>query len=155
MRCRGTLVEVFFLGAGLRRADRRRVALEPLAGGEKTGERVFELLDRGCTTRGRHNIYVVELDRAVLGVARFRRANPSMKETYTCLYVGMTGLDPQERFRNHKRGYKSSWFAREFGLRLLPVMYECFNPLAYDVAAALEVEYANMLRGRGYGVWQG
>jgi hypothetical protein len=106
-------------------------------------------------TRRRHyHVYVVELSKAVLDVARFRKANPQYVEGKPCVYVGMTGLDPDLRFDRHKAGIQSNRLVREFGLRLLPELYEPYNPMTYDEARTMEVEVAIDLRGGGYGVWQ-
>ena len=42
----------------------------------------------------------------------------------------------------------------QFGLRLLPELYEVYNPMPYDGARDMEVELAIGLREAGYGVWQ-
>lgn len=104
--------------------------------------------------RDHHHVYIVELDAKVLGVGRFREANPGYIDGRMCLYVGMTGLTPEERFRNHKRGYKANSFVRRFGIRLLPELYEKLNPLSYAEAAKKEEDLARALRRRGFGVWQ-
>ncbi|MEO8144885.1 MAG: hypothetical protein ABI654_11785, partial [Betaproteobacteria bacterium] len=44
--------------------------------------------------RHHHNVYVIELDGAVLNHARFRNANPDRDMLKPCLYVGCTGLTP-------------------------------------------------------------
>ena len=49
----------------------------------------------------------MELDEAVLRDAKFCAANPNFDPYLSCFYVGMTGLDPEVRFENHKRGYKA------------------------------------------------
>lgn len=105
--------------------------------------------------RAHYHVYVVELSRAVLDERRFRKANPRYVEGKPCVYVGMTGLDPDVRFDKHKAGIQSNRFVREFGLRLLPELYEPYNPLTYDAARDMEVEVAIDLREGGYGVWQG
>ena len=110
-----------------------------------------------------HSVYVVELDEAVLKQKKFCAANPNFDPYLSCLYVGMTGLDPEVRFENHKRGYKATWYVREYkangyvtkyGLHLLPEIYECYNPMSYEVAAAKEKSLAEDLRAEGYAVWQ-
>ena len=101
-----------------------------------------------------HNVYVIELDRAVWNESKFRKANPGCDESCACYYVGMTGLSPENRFENHKEGYKSNRFAREYGLRLCPILYEEYNPLSYSDAEEMEIELANILRRRGHAVWQ-
>ena len=39
---------------------------------------------------------------------------------HQCVYVGMTGLTPEERFQKHLRGEKDAWFVHKYGQRLLP-----------------------------------
>ncbi len=103
----------------------------------------------------KHNVYVVELSPEVLQEARFRRANPDYDATKPCVYVGMTGLTPEQRFRKHKDGIKANRFVQRYGLRLLPKLYAYCNPMPYQGARDMEVELAIGLREEGYGVWQG
>jgi hypothetical protein len=103
----------------------------------------------------KHNVYVVELSPEVLQEARFRRANPDYDATKLCVYVGMTGLTPEQRFRKHKNGIKANSFVKRYGLRLLPQLYAYCNPMPYEGAREMEVELAIGLREEGYGVWQG
>jgi hypothetical protein len=103
----------------------------------------------------RHNVYVVLLDPAVAAHPSVQRLNPQRDPAKPCVYVGMTGLDPEERFANHKRGHKSAWTVRKYGLRLLPEMYACFNPMPYQVAAEMEQGLAADLRAEGYTVTGG
>ncbi|MGH8673854.1 MAG: hypothetical protein ACREVG_06045 [Burkholderiales bacterium] len=102
-----------------------------------------------------HNVYVVELDPAVLKIRAFRARNPEHRPTMPCVYVGMTGLPPGERFQNHKAGVKANRFVRVFGTGLLPELFECYNPMPYEAARQMEVELAKELREKGYAVWQG
>jgi len=110
---------------------------------------------RRKTAGPRHyHVYVVELSPDVLGHARFVRANPGYVPGKPCVYVGMTGLDPDVRFDKHKAGIQANRYVAEFGLRLLPELYELYNPLTYDEARSLEVELGIDLREGGFGVWQ-
>ncbi len=104
--------------------------------------------------RDRYRVYVIELSNDVLHEGRFRKSNPGYVTNKPCLYVGMTGLDPDVRFDKHKAGIQSNRFVREYGLRLLPEHYELYGQLSYDDARALEVELAIDFREAGYGVWQ-
>ena len=104
--------------------------------------------------RHRYSVYVVELDDRVWNVAAFRRANPDYRLGRPFVYVGMTGLDPDLRFDRHMAGIQANRFVREFGLRLLPALYEVYNPMPYDAARDMEVELGIALREQGYGVWQ-
>ena len=58
------------------------------------------------------------------------------------------------RFKQHKEGYKSNSFARNFGIKLVPDFYEKYNhiPTRKD-AEDLEQYIADTLRKKGYGVW--
>ena len=56
-----------------------------------------------------HNVYVVLLDPAVGRIRRIRRENPNREVRKPCVYVGMTGLTPEERFANHKQRIKAAW----------------------------------------------
>lgn len=102
----------------------------------------------------RHSIYVIELDPAVLEDRRFRGANPDYVAGRPCVYVGMTGCTPEERFAQHKKGYKAARIPRKYGVRLKPQLYQSHNPMTYKDACRMEVEKARQLRSRGYGVWQ-
>ena len=83
------------------------------------------------------------------------KSNPTYKLGKPCVYVGMTGLSPDELFDKHKAGIKSNKYVRLYGLRLLPKLYEVYNPMPYEGAKEMEVELAIGLREDGYGVWQG
>src|SRR5213592_2782594 len=100
-------------------------------------------------------VYVVLLSDEVWSHARFRRANPNYQLGKPFVYVGMTGLDPDLRFDKHKAGIQANTFVRDHGMRLLPALYERYNPMAYEAARELEVELGIALRAAGYGVWQG
>ena len=104
--------------------------------------------------RAHHRVYVVELDDRVWNNARFRRANPNWQLGKPFVYVGMTGLDPDVRFDKHKAGIQANAFVRQYGLRLLPRLYERYNPMPYRAAREMEVELGITLRAAGYGVWQ-
>jgi hypothetical protein len=99
-------------------------------------------------------VYVVELDDRVWNEPAFRRANPDYRHRRPCVYVGMTGLDPDLRFDRHKADVQANRYVLAYGLRLLPDLYEVFNPMPYEAAREMEVELAIGLREAGYAVWQ-
>jgi hypothetical protein len=101
-----------------------------------------------------HNVYVVELSKTVLKEKKFVRCNPNYNPLKPCVYVGMTGLTPDDRFDKHKAGIKANRYVLLYGLRLLPKLYECYNPMPYEAARDMEVELAIGLQEAGYGVWQ-
>ncbi len=101
-----------------------------------------------------YSVYVVELDPSVLERKRFREHNPGYVDGKPCVYVGMTGLTPDERFRNHKRGYKASRWVRDYGWHLRPDLFPDGNPFSFREAQRWERHVARELRALGYGVWQ-
>jgi hypothetical protein len=104
--------------------------------------------------RKHYHVYVIELSKDVLHESRFKRCNPNYQPGKLCVYVGMTGLDPDLRFDKHKAGIQSNSYVKKYGLHLLPDLYEAFNPMWYDEARDKEVEVGIDLREAGFGVWQ-
>ena len=101
-----------------------------------------------------HSVYVVQLGKGVLKERKFARANPDHKPSKPCVYVGMTGLTPDERFLNHRKGRKSNRYVHRYGVKLLPRLYKRYNPMSYRAAQKMEVRLAHRLRAKGYAVWQ-
>jgi hypothetical protein len=99
-----------------------------------------------------YHVYVVLLDDKVGRMAKVRLLNPKRDPRKPCIYVGMTGLDPVERLNNHLTGYKASRYAKQYGIRLMPELYEGLNPLTYDEAVIAEEGLARRLRVEGYTV---
>ena len=89
-----------------------------------------------------HSVYVVYL----------RNPKGDGKAGY---YVGMTGLTPEQRFENHKKGVKAARIVRRFGQRLVPRLYAHLNPMPYAKAQEMEIVLADSLRKRGYVVFGG
>lgn len=70
------------------------------------------------------------------------------------VYVGQTCHTPEERFRQHKAGYKSSRWARKYGVRLRPGLwkgYKRFN--TRKEAEDAEKRLARALERRGFKVY--
>ena len=99
-----------------------------------------------------HHVYVVLLDDAALQDRKIRAANPMRDPAKPCVYVGMTGLQPEERFWNHKNGEKAARAVQRFGVRLLPELFVHLNPMPFEAAAQMEKELAAELREQGYTV---
>lgn len=104
--------------------------------------------------RPRYHVYVVELSKDVLQVRKFVRCNPGYQSGQPCVYVGMTSLDPDLRFDRHKSGIQANALVTRYGLRLLPDLYEGFNPMDRSDAVDREIEIGIDLRSAGFGVWQ-
>lgn len=101
-------------------------------------------------------LYVIELDAAVWERSRFRKANAHARKGAGCFYVGSTVRPPTLRLDQHKEGYKSNRYAKQFGLRLRPDLFEAYNPVPSRAdVLELEVYLADRLRRQGYAVWQG
>jgi len=117
--------------------------------------RTFRQLRAAAQSGAHHYVYVVLLEP---GVARHRKVlavNPDRDPAKPCVYVGMTGLNPEERFANHKQGTKAAWVVRRYGLKLLPDLYEYLNPMPFEAATQMEQDLAEDLRRQGYTVTGG
>lgn len=90
--------------------------------------------------RAHHRVYVVRLE------------NPrgDGRDGY---YVGMTGLPLEERFANHKRGYKCAGIVRDHGVELAWELFEGIPPMSFKEAALTEPTLADDLRDLGYLVY--
>ena len=103
-------------------------------------------------TKDHHNVYVVLLAPAIGRLRKVRLLNPKRDSKKPCVYVGLTGLTPTERFANHQQGIKSSLYVKRYGVRLLPELYEHLNPMPYEAAAQMEKDLTEDLRRAGYTV---
>jgi hypothetical protein len=100
-------------------------------------------------------VYVVLLSSEVLTHQKFIKANVAYKAGEPCVYVGMTGLDPDTRFDKHKAGIQDNRFVQQYGVRLIPELFDDLKqPMTYKDAQYLEVEVGINLKELGYGVWQ-
>ena len=99
-------------------------------------------LDSVHERKGHHSVYVVYL----------RNPRGDGKAGY---YVGMTGLPPEVRFQNHKRGIKSARVVTKYGEHLVPKLYAHLNPMSFAKAQEMERLLADSLRKRGYVVFGG
>jgi hypothetical protein len=123
----------------------------PRAFKRRTFQRIRAQLAQ-TTTGDHHNVYVVLLDPAAAGIRKILLANPARDQSKPILYVGLTGLTPEERFANHKLGIKCSSLVKQFGIRLLPELYKHLNPMPYEAAAQMEKDLTEDLRRAGYTV---
>ena len=106
-------------------------------------------------SKDHHNVYVVELDPEVAKIRKVLAANPNRDPQKPCVYVGLTGLTPEERFANHKAGVKAASVVKRYGFRLLPELYAHLNPMPYPAAVQMEKDLAEDLRREGYTVTGG
>lgn len=94
-------------------------------------------------TTGKHYVYIVLLS-GVHG-----------DQPGYALYVGETSKTPEERFKQHKSGYKASRHVKRYGDRLLPILYSHLIPLQREEAKRLEREITEALRNEGIPVFGG
>ena len=87
-------------------------------------------------------VYVIELD-----VGAGARRDPRIP----WVYVGSSAREPEIRFAQHRRGYRSSGLVKRFALRLRPDLYEDLAPFRGSrVAAVAEEARARELAGCGF-----
>lgn len=148
------LTKVFFLWGGRRGVpvgERLEVA-QP-----KAVEAQIFALCADCSpqawSRGHHSLYAVELDRDVLERGDFLARNPGGAAS-GCLYVGVTGLEPETRFERHLEGTQSARLVKKYGVRLRLDLVEGYSRLPYRIAACMEPKVAAWLRAQGFAVWQ-
>ncbi|MEZ4944660.1 MAG: GIY-YIG nuclease family protein [Cyclobacteriaceae bacterium] len=107
-------------------------------------------------------VYVIELSKKVFTEnAKFRMANPQFNGVLECLYVGMTSKTPQERFEQHRTGYRnkkghklSSNIVQKYGRYLRPSLFNHIDPMkTREEALKMEEQLALELRRKRYAVW--
>jgi Protein of unknown function (DUF3553) len=146
--------DIFFRWGGKRKIEPGE-PLEPSRASRVDAE-FFSLcadLSAKSWSRGHHSVYAIELDPAVWKNRVFRERNPG-GAAGGYLYVGVTGLKPEERFERHRQGTQSGRFVRAHGLRLRLDLVEGFLRLPYPIAACMEPRLAAWLRAQGFAVWQ-
>lgn len=90
--------------------------------------------------RHHHRVYVI----------RLQNPRGDGRDGY---YVGMTGLPLEDRFANHKEGYKSASIVRRCGVALAWELFEGIPAMPYREAALAEPTLADDLRDLGYLVY--
>jgi len=90
-----------------------------------------------------HSVYVVKLEGVPKGTGRD-------------VYVGMTGLSVEERFKRHKAGVKAGKkYVTKYGTKLLYELFEDLNPMAWEEAVLIERKISKKLQTLGYNVYGG
>ena len=85
---------------------------------------------------------------------KFRERNAFYIKGNECMYVGQSSRKPKLRFDQHKEGYKSNKYAKVYGERLRPDLYEKYNPIpTRRDAEEIEKMLGESLRKKGLGVW--
>ena len=105
-------------------------------------------------TEYRYRVYIIDLNKDVLQSRKFRDRNPDYIEGKPCVYVGSTGKPVEERFNQHKEGYKANSFAKRYGKRLRYNDMRGIPPQdSSDSIEKKEHEVAVELQAKGWGVW--
>jgi hypothetical protein len=143
-------VTAFFLSGGKRTLDTTIAELELITGAAASNP-ILDTAGQANWRHAHHNLYVIELKPEVFTLeVKFLEANLGyIPGTLPCVYVGMTGLTAEERFKEHQRGNHAAWFVKRYGARLIPRLYTHFNPMPYDLAVLMETELARQLREQG------
>lgn len=97
---------------------------------------------RGEPDRMAHRVYVIEL-----APEAGKRRDPRIP----WVYVGSSAREPEIRFAQHRRGYKSAGLVKRHGRHLRPDLYEDIGPIRGSRAAvAAELERAAELASAGF-----
>ena len=98
-----------------------------------------------------YSVYTVMLDKKVWLDKKFRDANPGIKPfAKPGAYIGATGKDINERFKDHKAGIKHNKYVKDFGKSVALIA----NCSTWAEANKREIEAACNLRRQGIGVFQ-
>ena len=99
-------------------------------------------------------VYVIELDPKVADLRKFRAKNPQYITGNGCFYVGQSTRTPELRIEQHKEGYKSNKYAKYYGEKLRPDIYDKYNPIPTREDALIIEEYlGKKLKSKGAAVW--
>ena len=103
----------------------------------------------------KYYVYVIDLDKIILDKEKkYREANLHYKDGKPCVYVGQSVLTPGERFQQHKDGYKSNKYARNYGIWVKKKNIPDKNPhTSRQAAEKREKDVAKILKKRGWAVW--
>lgn len=129
-----------------------------------------------------YHLYVIELDFQLAKNKKFMQQNPHYKWDMDCLYVGSTYHTCYCRFKQHQlhskkevKGFicscdgspkyrefvrsgghtRGSYYPGVYGMMLRPDLFYQYNPiLKKDTVTVMEKKLAELLRSKGYAVWQ-
>lgn len=110
-----------------------------------------------------YHVYIIDLKKAVLGLRKFKERNANYIEGKPCVYVGSTGINVEERFKQHVCGHKSkkgkrlsNKYAKKFGNRLrYKDMKNIRTRKTRPSIEQKESEVIKELRSKGWAVWGG
>jgi len=100
-------------------------------------------------------VYVIELDASVTREPAFITKNPKYVPGRSCYYVGMTSLNPEDRFLEHVLGTKNvSQICHQYGRKLRMDLVPKREPTRRIWAMRYEKRLADDFRTNGDGAWQ-
>jgi len=101
-----------------------------------------------------YRVYIIDLSKGVLSKRKFLERNPQYIEGKPCVYVGSTGKPVEQRYSEHKTGYKANALATRYGKRLRLADMRGIRPRRSSRAIERkEHEVAAALQARGWAVW--
>jgi hypothetical protein len=109
----------------------------------------------GTAREPRYSVYVVLLDESVGSLPQMRRRNPKRDPSKPCVYVGLTPLRVGCRFDFRRATPKYEWRVHQFGVGVMPELYEDWNPMTPERALQTARKLAEDLRAKGFGVANG
>jgi hypothetical protein len=129
---------------------RTRIIISKIPFGDFLTDKFYENPNPDDETVGDHYVYAIELaEDAIFDRILSPQADTKSPEG-KCLYVGMTGLTPEERFLNHIKGHRASRIVKKFGLNI----FQRRGPMTREKAEHMEVKWAKELRNQGHAVHQ-
>ena len=102
-----------------------------------------------------YRVYVVLLNEYIGTLPQMRRRNHKRDPSKPFVYVGLTPLSVGRRFDFRKATPETEWRVHKFGVRLMPELYDSFNPMTRKQALKTAKKLADDLRAKGFGVANG
>lgn len=104
---------------------------------------------------GHFLIDVLTLRPEVMEEPGFKAENPGYVSGSPCVYVGQTGVSVAERVGKHlSHPYQSNRFVRKYFVEVHAITAQIPPVHGRGPAEQIEAQTAELLRERGWGVWQ-